>query len=655
MSQTRRTDTSPPPHRMRDALVAGILFVGSLTYFGFTLDRTLDLRDEGYLYYNTARVAEGQIPHHDFVALYGPGVYAITAVAYELADQEILGVRWMIAGIRALAVVLAYLIARQLAPRSFAVMAALLAAVYWGRIIWNLNTPYAALYTIPLGMGALWCLMVGLARESRGWLFIAGVAAGSGIAFKQSLGAMIVYGLAMALIASAMLRSEHPTTGTQGDRWNRGILGLWLLLGVVLVVPFFPRLSLVGYLVHFLPFHALVLIVGLRFARSGNGRVALTRGLLPLSIFVLGSLLLPALVALAYAHAGSLGRLAYEMFVFPSHLENYDLAVERPPTGSLGLLGGLIALVSGGLWWTGRKWALGAVGFVGGAACLGAVIATMPSWVETSVLASLISSGLPVIIASLALTLLTWRLLGPRSAEVEASAYVPLVAALGFQTMMTFQIFPRASFNVFLMLGTLTPVLALLLHQWVRLAGTSPEGGPKRLAMAWVALLPLGLGIHSFVDSLRKADTRSPDHALRIDGVRGIHPHQKLREAQNLTAFEWMIDRVRRTTDDGTPVALLTNEYLFHVLSDRPDLFSDFTYYLFLYGWNFLPDEYRERMPPETLIDLLAEHPDAIVIEKHDFASDAIRQAYPELYRYVEKHYRVEYRVGMYSLWRKKT
>lgn len=642
--------------RWSDTLATVVLFVVAFLWFGLSLHRTIDLRDEGYLYYNVKRVAEGSVPHRDFVGLYGPGVYLLNALPYRLFGGEILPVRKSIAGIKAAAVALAYLIARHLVSTGFALVAAVLAAVFWGSVVWNLNTPYAALYTIPLGMLALLLLLRGLRHASHAWLFAAGVVAGSGVLFKQSLGAVIGYGLGLAVMAWAMASSEaaekRRSSATSGSR--NTVLALWLLAGSLVVAPFTDRLTAFAYALHFLPIHVLVGLVALRFARRGDGRAALTRGVPALSALTAGFALLPAAAAMVYASFGALGTLVYQMFVFPTHLVNYDLPVVLPPVGSWLLAGGVLSAVIGALASLRGQLLAGGALVVGGAAALAVSIFRVPEWNDNGVLVALLSGLLPTAIAFGVLAVLAARWFGRDRADALEPSSAAVVAVLCFQLMMAFQIFPRATFNVTLLLGTLTPLLGFLCARLAtrRAPGNSPLR--QRAAFAIVAVIPLFLGLHSAMDTASKGRLDSPDHAMTRPGTRGIEVIPDLYQAEGITAFEWMLDHVERTTESDTPIALLTNEFMVHVLSGRPNLFPEFTYYLFLFGWNFLPDDYLEHMPGEELIGRLRDADDPVVVDKDDFASANLRRHYPELYRYLEDAFVVDYTVGLYSVLRKK-
>ena len=52
--------------RWSDALATVVLFVVAFLWFGLSLHRTIDLRDEGYLFTMISRVANGDVPHRDF-------------------------------------------------------------------------------------------------------------------------------------------------------------------------------------------------------------------------------------------------------------------------------------------------------------------------------------------------------------------------------------------------------------------------------------------------------------------------------------------------------------------------------------------------------------------------------------------------------------
>ena len=186
------------------------MFLAAFAYFHHTLHLTLELRDEGLLFFNIARAARGEIPHRDFIEVYGPGVYAVTAPVFHLFGDRILPVREVLAVFRASAVPLAYLIARHFTPRSFAVFGGLIAMAYWGRSIWLFTTPYAALFTIPLCMLSLVLLLRAQTTGNRHTYIASGFVCGVAVLFKWSLAVMSAYGMILAISASGMLQDSSP-------------------------------------------------------------------------------------------------------------------------------------------------------------------------------------------------------------------------------------------------------------------------------------------------------------------------------------------------------------------------------------------------------------------------------------------------------------
>lgn len=655
-SETPDSVTGTRPKRgaaLPDAATAALLAGAAFAWFCATLPRTLDLRDEGYLYDTIARVAQGEVPHRDFASLYGPAVFALNALLFRLFGPEILPVRFSLAALRAAQVALAFLVARRLAPRPVALLAAGLAIAFWGRVTWNLNSPYAASYTIPLGLLALALLLRGLATDSRAAFLAAGLAAGASILFKQSLGCMLTWALGLAILAAGLLR-EAPPEERRG-RGKAALLALWGALGASGVLPFLRQLGPLDYALHLLPLHALMALVGLRFARRGSARTALAFSLPRALRFGLGCAVLPGALAGLYAYWGALGALVYQMFAFPGHLQNYYLPVNLPPPRSLALLAGTAAAIHGGLLLLRGARVTGAALAVAGAALLAWPLATVPDWIELRVLVHLLDNSLPAAVAYAALAVLAAGLARPDPALGPPPAL--LVAALFLQLAMAFQIFPRASFNGTLMLGTLTPLLGFLCWRWSRLAGAGDALPPRRrrAALALVALLPLGLGAPVLLDGWDKAaGAWTAPWALRVAGARGVAPWQSFYEKQGIASVEWLLDHLERATPPAAPLVLLTNEYLIHFLSPRQDLFADAVYSLHLFGWGMLPESYREQACVRCLVERLAQSRDAIVVDKDDFASSNLRSALPELFRYVDANFEEEYRVGLYRVLRRR-
>ena len=637
-----------------------LIFAGALIWFGRSLHLTLDLRDEGYLFYEIERVARGEVPHRDFRSVYGPLVYAVHAPVYRASGGEILAVRRQLAVLRAAAVVAVYAIARHLVGRPHALVAAVLAAAYFGRVLWNLNTPYAALYTVPIGLAALWLALRGLARARQGpsrsryaWLFAAGLASGTGVLFKQSLGLACAYGLWMAVTASGLLSESSPGRA----RGRAAILCLWGLASAAIAAPFAAGIGARDYAIHFLPLHALLAVIGVRFARRGDPAAALRSGLPRLAAFGAG-LALPLLVTAAlYASWGSLGNLAEYMFAVPMRLENYAMPVDLPPAGAAALLGAGLAACAAGLFAL-RGARAPAVGLALSAVALGVAARGPLRSLQQLLFAADGFNGVLLALTAAAGTALVAARLLPRDAPPAGPRTLALISVLLVQASMAFQIFPRGGFNTALVLGTIAPVVALLIERAGAAARRPGAARPRLragLAFALAAVVPAFLVSHIVAQVLTAPTADSLEASdLRLPAVRGVRVPPPEFQRDGLRAVEWLVDHLRSQEPADAPVLLIVNEPLLLVLSGRPSLAPDYMLELFLIGLDMWPAEPRDPILEQTLLGRLAAAPGALLVERDDASSLQLRRRFPDLDRTLDTQFGVDYRVGPYRVLRRK-
>jgi hypothetical protein len=632
-----------------------LVFVGALAWFGRSLHLTLDLRDEGYLFYEIERVANGEVPHRDFRSVYGPLVYAANAPVYRASGGEILAVRRQLAVLRALAVLAVYAIARHLVGRPYALVAALLSAAWFGRVLWNLNTPYAALYTVPIALVALWLALRGLARGRIGWVFAAGLASGLAVLFKQSLGLACGYGLGMALAASGLLSETAGGSARGGGRI--GILALWGLAAIAIAAPFAAGISLRDYAIHFLPLHALLLVIGVRFARRGDPAAALGAGVPRLAAFAAG-LLLPLLVTAAlYASWGSLGGLADHMFLLPMRLENYALPVDLPPPRAAALLGAGLAACAAGLFALRRAWTRAVLLALLALPLAIAARGALRSLEQLLIAADGFNGVLLALTTAAGAALVAARLL-PRAAPPAGPRTLALIAVLLMQASMAFQIFPRGGFNTTVVLGTAAPVLALLIERAGAAARQPGAARPRlraALAFACAALVPAFLVSHIVVQVLRAPSAASLEESdLRMPAVRGVRVPPPEFQRDQLRAVEWLVDHLKAQKPADAPLLLITNEPMLLVLSGRRSLAPDYLLELFLIGLDMWPAGPQDPDIERSLLGRLAAEPAAMLVERDDASSLLLRRRFPELDHTLATQFGVEYRVGPYRVLRRK-
>ena len=658
-----------------DVAITCLLFVAAVAYFSLTFTRTFELTDEGFFLFEGARAAAGEIPHRDFITVYGPAVFLVNGLTLWLFDGNILPLRIVLALVKAGAVVLTFLISRFLTTRAFAVFGALLAIAYWGRWSWILNTPYAALYTIPLCMLAVFVLIRALLRGSTRGYFGAGLIAGTAILFKQSLGIFNAYGMLLAVCAVGAL-DEEPIKRSLSV--TSVVLALWFLAAIAVVMPFVSIMGLGDYLLHFLPFHLLMaLVVAAVLVRGGLGS--------PVSIFknrlcplVAGLVVMPAITACIYGYWGALDDLIFNMFVFPRTYVNYYIAAPIPPLslslfmlGAIGLVSSVLLIVRG------KRasavvigtLALGLMGVARYAVPVGELQTVHVNFMGSNVVVGLHLYDLRVLlwevwnfltgvqapaISAIALAVFASSFL--RSAETGPSRVLGVVIPLVFfQTLMCFQVFPRATYNLWQTQGALVPLLTLVLFQWYRLgapAGASLRG--KVSAAVLTALLPLWMVASVVKDVVHPSGVVARQRPLNLPATGGIALSDLEIAWKHIDELERLVTFLRTQTPGDAPIFLLTNEPMILFLSQRETLFPERAFYLGVLGGGLLPEAQRQGLDVDAMLERLENTPEAILIFRPDVSSARLLEALPRLRDFVNERCDVVTRIGAYRVLRQK-
>ncbi|MEE9606672.1 MAG: hypothetical protein V3U03_02960, partial [Myxococcota bacterium] len=115
----------------------------------------------------------------------------------------------------------------------------------------------------------------------------------------------------------------------------------------------------------------------------------------------------------------------------------------------------------------------------------------------------------------------------------------------------------------------------------------------------------------------------------------------------------WLVDHIRAAEPADAPVFLLTNDRMLLLLSERESLFPDHTFVLSGVGWDIVAAPDRDRLDAEELIQRLEREPDPIVVDRDDVSVDNFRAYLPDVARYVDDNFRVEYRIGTFRVLRK--
>ena len=135
------------PTDRRDLVIAAALGVATLAWWSTFLSVGFVLTDEGITNLAGLRILRGELPFADFFLPYFPGYALWLAGAFQLLGEQLLSARiaWCVFAVARTMV--AYLVARRLAPRGPALVAALLAMTLVGP---SWKVPVATLFLFGL-------------------------------------------------------------------------------------------------------------------------------------------------------------------------------------------------------------------------------------------------------------------------------------------------------------------------------------------------------------------------------------------------------------------------------------------------------------------------------------------------------------------------
>ena len=625
---------------------AGILGTLALAYFALSLGHGIELHDEGYFLALSRRVAEGEVPSRDFVDIYGPGVYLLNGSILRWSGMRVIALRWSIAIVKALAVACVFLASSEVAPAGLAVGASLLATAALGREMWNLNTPYAALYVILLGLVSLVCALRAQRERRTGFYLLAGLAAGLSILFKQSLAAMQCLALGLMVLTS-MLLDSGPSQSPVARRLL--VAGFIVVLGASFVAHQWPFgfVGPTGYLLFFAPAHAmgvLVVVAALRNpARAANGP-----GLTRLWALAAGATLAPALAVGLYLLWGGLGGMLSHLITGPSLYAGYAQPVSLPSAG-------LAAWFAAALCASGAGIALLEVRPARALAF--AALATAALWATLSTgelaarAARIVYAGdffAGIVAPACAYGLVAgcgWHLLRDRERPVWL---VPTLYVFFSLHATGFQIFPRASYNVYLALGAFMPGLAALLAVAWRAIGADCLLGWRRRVATGLLLLPWTWPVVPAVASVSSPSARQAGSvALPFPEMRGISISPLVE--RDIAGLAPIVEYLKSQPVDR-PIFLMNNDWMLLFLSGRVSIFRGSELLFYLMNWGMLADAPLRQVRVDELIARLASQPQTLIITKTDSSTANIRRDLPALARFIDATFSQERAFGPYRV-----
>jgi hypothetical protein len=216
----------------RQKIIAVVMLVAALVYLTHFVSRGWIPHDEGMLGQSAERVLLGQIPHVDYEEPYTGGLSWVYAGVFRIGGVELLHVRWLVFGVAVVAVLMLYVLLRQfLEPFGAAVGA-------WVGLTWSFPNYLVGLPSWWLTLCALcciWAMVRYVERRELRYVVVAGVSAGTALAFKQT---------GLYLLIALVLFLAYDTTTPFRFRWYRRIVVAAAAAFPVLVVAsmFRPRL-----------------------------------------------------------------------------------------------------------------------------------------------------------------------------------------------------------------------------------------------------------------------------------------------------------------------------------------------------------------------------------------------------------------------------
>jgi hypothetical protein len=177
------------------------------------------------------------------------------------------------------------------------------------------------------------------------------------------------------------------------------------------------------------------------------------------------------------------------------------------------------------------------------------------------------------------------------SAERDQRNLRELLPLLAMLFMLSFQVFPRAAHNLWVLHGALPPLMAVAFYHWVQpwRFGTTAGAGRRRLAI----LVPVAVAVWLVNPVVHAVLWPSPPtanrRALELPRTEGLSLSRRDIRAGKIPDLEALIAHLATLEPRSAPLFVLTNEEMIRFFADRPHLFPEQEFALFLTGWGMLP------------------------------------------------------------------
>ena len=189
--------------RKRALMPVAVLLLSWL-YLVLGVTRSLNIYDEGLIVYGAERVLAGDVPYRDFWTVYSPGQFYTLAAIFRLFGVSVMMARIYDTVMRALLVLVMFLLARKLAPPALAWGAWILTLLWVGYYEFYGYPTFVALMlstALPLFLLKAFEQRSNTSGARKGWMLVAGLSAGFTTAYRHDFGAYaMVAGVAIVSV-----------------------------------------------------------------------------------------------------------------------------------------------------------------------------------------------------------------------------------------------------------------------------------------------------------------------------------------------------------------------------------------------------------------------------------------------------------------------
>jgi hypothetical protein len=188
-------------------LSAPMIFTAAFLVIFSSMNRALNLYDEGVIVTGATRVLAGEVLHRDFYANYGPAQFYILAALFKLFGPTILIARLWGVLVKASTVVIIYMLGKRVMPSAWALFSCICSMVWLALVD---NTVWPAWPAFLASVSSVYTLVAMFEKDSSvKSLMAAGVLAGVATLFRYDIGFIVCAAEAAVLVPYSFMTGDR--------------------------------------------------------------------------------------------------------------------------------------------------------------------------------------------------------------------------------------------------------------------------------------------------------------------------------------------------------------------------------------------------------------------------------------------------------------